>query len=103
MNHKDKSKYDRIEQDELNIKSHLNTSLDLSGISVSEDLINRTLAAIKEQAISSEEVTKTDDLAPRKKIIAWNRYIRGFAGVAAAALIVVIGYNFIQHMPLCMK
>lgn len=104
MNHNDKSKYDRIEHDELNIKSHLNTSLDLSGISVSEDLINRTLAAIKDQTTGrSEEVTKTDNLAPRKKIIAWNRYIRGFAGVAAAALIVVIGYNFIQHMPLGMK
>ncbi len=103
MNRYDKNKYDRIEHDELNIKSHLNTSLDLSGISVSEDLINRTLAAIKEQTISSEEVTKTDDLAPSKKIIAWNRYIRGFAGVAAAVLIVVIGYNFIQQMPLGMK
>ena len=86
MNYNGKDKNDKIELDELKIKSHLNTSLDLIGISVSEDLINRTLAAIKEQALSGEdEVTQTSIMKPTKKIIAWNRYIRGFAGVAAAA------------------
>jgi hypothetical protein len=103
MNNND-NKNDKLELDELNIKSHLNTSLDLSGISVSEDLINRTLAAIKEQSVSSkDEVTKTSTTEPTKKIIAWNRYIRGFAGVAAAVIIVAIGFNIIQQMPIGMK
>ncbi|MDF2906228.1 MAG: hypothetical protein K0R34_1549 [Herbinix sp.] len=103
MNNND-NKNDKLELDELNIKSHLNTSLDLSGISVSEDLINRTLAAIKEQSVSSkDEVTKTSTMEPTKKIIAWNRYIRGFAGVAAAVIIVAIGFNIIQQMPIGMK
>jgi hypothetical protein len=104
MNYNGKDKNDKIELDELNIKSHLNTSLDLSGISVSEDLINRTLAAIKEQALSGEdEVTQTSIMEPTKKIIAWNRYIRGFAGVAAAVVVVVVGYNLIQRIPFGMK
>jgi hypothetical protein len=104
MNYNDKEKNDKIELDELNIKSHLNTSLDLSGISVSEDLINRTLAAIKEQSLSGkDEVTQTSIMEPTKKIIAWNRYIRGFAGVAAAVVIVAVGYNLVQRMPFGMK
>jgi hypothetical protein len=104
MNYNEKEKNDKIERDELNIKSHLNTSLDLSGISVSEDLINRTLVAIKEQSSSSKnEVTKTSIIEPTKKIIAWNRYIRSFAGVAAAVVIVAVGYNLVQRMPFGMK
>ena len=104
MNYSDKNKNDKLELDELNIKSHLNTSLDLSGISVSEDLINRTLAAIKEQSISDkEEDTTTKTTEPSKKIIVWNRYVRGFAGVAAAIILVVIGYNVVQQMPMGMK
>ncbi len=104
MNYNDKDKNDKIELDELNIKSHLNTSLDLSGISVSEDLINRTLAAIKEQSLSGkDEETKTSIMEPTKKIIAWNRYIRGFAGVAAAVVIVVVGYSLVQRIPFGMK
>jgi hypothetical protein len=104
MNYNDKDQNDKIELDELNIKSHLNTSLDLSGISVSEDLINRTLAAIKEQSLSGkDEVTQTSFMEPTKKIIAWNRYFRGFAGVAAAVVIVAVGYNLVQRNPFGMK
>ncbi len=104
MNYKDKEKNDMIEQDELNIKDHLNTSLELNGISVSEDLFNRTLAAIKEQSLSgNNEVTQESILEPAKKIITWNRYFRGFAGIAAAVVIVVVGYNLIQRMPIGMK
>ena len=104
MNYNDKDKNDKIELDELNIKSHLNTSLDLSGISVSDDLFNRTLAAIREQSLSGkEDATNTSTTKPTRKIIAWNRYIRGFAGVAAAVVIVVIGYNLMQSIPIGMK
>ncbi len=89
---------DKNEMDDLNIDRHLNTSLDLSGISVSEDLINRTLAAIKEQP-TQEQKSQTGSKEISKKIIPWNRYVRGFAGVAAAALIVVVGYNALSQIP----
>jgi hypothetical protein len=98
MKYNDK-KNDDLEMDELNIKSHLNTSFDLSGISVSEDLINRTLAAIKEQpAEKKEQQSGSEELG--KKIIPWSRYVRRFAGVAAAVLIVAVGYNVIKQVPL---
>jgi hypothetical protein len=97
MNYNDKKK-DDLEMDELNIKSHLNTSLDLSGISVSEDLINRTLAAIKEQPVENKD-PKLGSEQLGKKIIPWGRYVRGFAGVAAAVLIVAVGYNVIKQEP----
>lgn len=96
MNYNDKKK-DNIEIDDMKIKSHLNASLDLSGINVSEDLINRTLEAIKKQsAEQTDTVTEVNTKEVPKKVIPWNRYIRGFAGVAAAALIVVAGYGLIS-------
>ena len=39
MNFDDKEK-EQLDFEQLNIKSHLNTSMELKGISVSEDLIN---------------------------------------------------------------
>lgn len=100
MSFKDKKNND-MEKDDMNIKSHLNTSLDLNKIKVSEDLINRTLEAIRLQS-SVENSKKEDDLNAKdvqKKIIPWNRYIRGFAGVAAAVLIVFVGYNVMKNFP----
>jgi hypothetical protein len=94
-----KDKRNEIEMDEFNIKSHLNTSLDLSGINVSEDLINRTLAAIKEHSAENKE-PQTGFEENSKKVIPWNRYVRGFAGVAAAVLIVAVGYNVMKQVPL---
>ncbi|MHB8129053.1 MAG: hypothetical protein ACYDEX_08660 [Mobilitalea sp.] len=85
-------KQNDLEIDDMNIKSHLNTSFDISGISVSEDLINRTLEAIKRQP-AEQLVNQTETKDFSKKVISWNKYIRGFAGVAAAVLIVVVGYN----------
>lgn len=100
MSYNDK-KNDSMEIDDLNIKSHLNTSLDLSGISVSEDLINRTLAAIKEQSVSSQEEGQEDGADKReRKVLPWNKYVRGVAGIAAAAIVAVIGINYINHMPM---
>lgn len=70
--------------DELNIKSHLNTSLELEGISVSEDLINRTLDAIK------KEETKIKDDGPLSFV---RKHGKLLATVAAAVILLVVGIN----------
>jgi hypothetical protein len=95
MNYNDK-KNDKLEMDDMKIKSHLNTSLDLSGISVSEDLINRTLEAIKKQPVEQQE-SQIKKVETTKKVIPWNKYVRGFAGVAAAVLVIVAGYNLLSR------
>lgn len=93
-----------IEMDDMNLRTHLNTSLDLSGINVSEDLINRTLAAIKVQAASYQDNEyQYEKEEPRNKVIVWNRYARGFAGVAAAALIIAIGYGAMTQVSFMSK
>lgn len=112
MNYKDK-KNNNIENDDMNIKSHLNASLDLSGISVTEDLINRTLEAVKKNSSEQKTAgyrtaaqktsvrpgtagTKGNLEAGHRKIILWNRYTRTFAGVAAAAIVVIAGYGLMS-------
>jgi len=100
MSFKDK-KIDNIELDDMKIKSHLNTSLDLNKISISEDLINRTLEAIRMQP-STENSKSEDDLKfkdVQKKVIPWNRYARSIVGVAAAVLVVLVGYNVMKSLP----
>lgn len=91
----------KTEYDDMNIKSHLNTSLELEGISVSEELIQRTLAAIKEQQVQKKEHgdVKAEE-RHRTSIVPWNRYVRSFAGVAAALLLLVVGYNVLKQMPI---
>lgn len=98
MNYNNK-KHD-LEIDEFDIKAHLNTSLDLSGISVSEDLIHRTLAAIKasEQEKASMETVSEENDTIGKRVIPFSRYIRGIAGVAAALFIVIVGYSVLKSV-----
>jgi hypothetical protein len=95
MNYNDKKSNNEL--DDMNIKSHLNASLDLSGINVSEDLINRTLAAMGQQ---QSEQTDREETAEhrRKKVIPWNRYLRTAAGIAAAVVVVVLGYQAVSQM-----
>ena len=95
---------DNVELDDMDIKSHLDASLDLSGISVSEDLINRTLAAIKKQETEQQKTEQQEGLGglvpasgKEKKVINWGRYVRGFASVAAAAVILVAGYHILNN------
>lgn len=97
----DWNKNKKIEIDDMNIRSHLNTSLDLEEINVSEELFNRTLAAIKEQQAQREEhgATKGEEKFGAK-MIPWSRYVRSFAGVAAALILVVAGYQLIKQMPI---
>lgn len=80
-----------IEKDDMNLKMHLNTSLENSGISVSEALINRTLTAIKNQSDNTPAIEEIKQ--PETKIIPWTRYLRNLTAVAAAGLILVMGLN----------
>ena len=95
----DQKKNGNMENDELNIKSHLNTSLDLEGISVSEDLINRTLDAIRKQSQEAADPVKIEqDQKPERNVIPWFKYARNIAVVAAAGLVLVLGMNNIGQM-----
>ncbi|MDD3172256.1 MAG: hypothetical protein PHF63_01080 [Herbinix sp.] len=91
-----------LDIDGRSIKSHLDTSFDLNGIHVSEDLINRTLNAIKQQEVEQQETAQQDSKEGNEKeivkIIPWSRYIRRIVGVAAAVLVVTAGVNFISGM-----
>lgn len=86
-------KNNQILKDDMNIKLHLDTSLDMGGISISEELINKTLAAIRQQAPAS--VTGISDWKEGTKTGRTSRalWIRGLTSVAAAALILVVGIN----------
>lgn len=89
--------YNNNKNNDLNIKAHLDASLDLTGISVSEELINKTLSAIKSN--TSEMTDLVDkDLNTNNKIISWNRYVHSFAKVAAVVLIVAAGYAMLNNM-----
>jgi hypothetical protein len=92
MNYKNNNK-----NDDLNIKAHLDASLDLSGISVSEELITKTLSAIKSK---TPEMTDGNDkdLNTNRKVITWNRYVHSFAKVAAVILIVTAGYAMLSNL-----
>ncbi|NLZ72815.1 MAG: hypothetical protein GX905_03215 [Bacteroidales bacterium] len=77
------------ELDFLCLKDHLNASFDKDNISVSDDLINRTLQAAKEKT-SSDIIS----LEEKKK----NRIpTRGIIQVAAAILFVFVFYNFTSN------
>ncbi|MBE5966298.1 MAG: hypothetical protein E7255_04955 [Lachnospiraceae bacterium] len=92
MNFENK-KTDNSYFDDMNIRTHLDTSLDLSGISVSEQLIQKTLRAIKEQPVGPSE---QEDSSRHFKPIPWKRYVRSLTGAAAAVLILFAGYHFIS-------
>ncbi|MGB4658190.1 MAG: hypothetical protein WBI07_03295, partial [Mobilitalea sp.] len=110
-------------KDDMDIKARLNHSLDLSGITVSEDLIRRTLIKIKEQPIMLDNEAQQEELGMQKriakknqnnqltkeempsepksfreKIIPFSRYVRSLAGVAAAVAIFVVGIHAMQNL-----
>lgn len=94
--------YSKVNNDDLNIKAHLDASLDR--ISMSEDLIKRTLKAIHLQTPESAENTGVaEDIGDRskrnreKKTVLPNKYIYGFARVAAVVLIVAAGYAMLRN------
>ena len=90
----DPNEKDIFEVDELNIRSHLNTSLEAEGISVSEDLINRTLEAIRMQ--NPEDDGLVSDRLELKKPSSILRHTRVLVKVAAAVLVLVVGLATIR-------
>ena len=58
---------ERIDFDKLNIKSHLNASLEEDGINVSEELIRRTLDAIRMHEANEPDAAK--DIVDHKNLI----------------------------------
>lgn len=89
--------YYKNETDDLKIKAHLDASLDKKGISVSEELISRTLAAIKADSQKADGARDRD--ADNRRLIPWNKYIFAFARVAAVVMIVAAGYAIIRNIP----
>ncbi len=77
------------EFDFLCLKDHLNASFDEDNISISDDLINRTIQAAKENA--SPEVNSFEI---KKK---YKFPIRGFVQAAAAILFVLVFFNFASN------
>lgn len=98
----DSKNVNEIENDKLNIKSHLNNSLEAEGISVSEELVLRTLDALRLNEAKGLEMSK-DDMVARKPIIKI-RHAPTLITVAAAALILVVGLSAFRLIsPLGMK
>lgn len=90
-----------IEIDELNIKSHLNTSLEADEISVSENLISRTLDAIRLNESNDSDRDKGNNKYKRPLLFRHNRTL---VTVAAAALILVVGFSALRTIsPIGMK
>lgn len=82
-----------IEMDKLNIKSHLNTSLEADGITISEDLIRRTMDAIELHEADNTDTSK-DNMDIKRSV--FFRHTRTLVTVAAAALILVVGLNALR-------
>ena len=84
----------KIDIDKLDIKAGLNASLDKEGISVSEDLVRRTLEAIRMNEASGRE--SGVNMTERKKPVFSYGYVRTFVAAAAAVLVLVAGLNAIR-------
>jgi len=87
------NKGNKFDIDDLDIKSCLNASFEDEGISVSEDLINRTLDAIRKHA--AEDFGSEKELDEHKKPASFLRKTRILISAAAAVAILFIGINAI--------
>ncbi len=83
---------ENTKNDDIYIKKHLNSSFDLSSISVSEDLINRTLNAIRDREENLKDKIET------AKAVKWYKNMRVISGIAVAVLLLVAGINTIGRM-----
>lgn len=99
------STFSKALTDDNSIKSHLNTSLELEGITVSEELIAKTLSRIKSQDDLKPETVQADPVkhnSTEQKVktdkLNWfrYRYPRVLAGAAAAVIVVAVGLGYIS-------
>ena len=100
QNMKDGSEDQETELFFVNLKDKLDESLDLANVTVSEELIGKTLQAIKMQSSSdstgrNNEATQTKGLdrpkkASEEKVIEVRHFIRRVGSIAAALLILVV-------------
>lgn len=81
----------RIDIDNLSLKDHLNTSFDIDKITVSEDLIARTLKAVKESETQEVLVSQKNEI--KKKQFP----VRQVASAAAVVVLLLIGMNVLQN------
>lgn len=88
------SEYNEFD-DLKNIKSQLDHSLELSEIHVSEELLQRTLEAIKKAQEDPTSVEIPLDSTIKKRNL-WMKYIRNAAAVAAAFIIFVGGFSILN-------
>lgn len=91
-----KNNSNEINKDSLDLKSHLDASFDYDNIKVSEELINKTLEAIKNS--NNKEVLEEDNpkVTPFKKKS--NKWVstRRVAAAAAVLILFVAGYRVID-------
>lgn len=91
-----KNNSNEINKDSLDLKSHLDASFDYDNIKVSEELINKTLEAIKNS--NNKEELKEDNrkVTPFKKKS--NKWVstRRVAAAAAVLILFVAGYRVID-------
>jgi len=90
---------DGMEVDDMNLKSHLDTSFEESGLRVSEDLIRKTMEAINQQTLN-KSVEDKKVVNYKAKVNQRNMYIRRYAGVAAAVVLLIVGYQMVQNVGL---
>jgi hypothetical protein len=82
--------------DDFHIKSHLNTSFELRGIKVSEELIQKTLKAVREADQSESGKASVSSINEHSKRPTWIRYSRLIAGAAAAVIVMAVGINYLS-------
>lgn len=83
-----------LERDKFNINYHLNTSLEAEGISVSEDLIRRTMDAIRLNEVQASDTVKEDKVPVRPYYL---RNARALVSLAAAALLLFVGLSALRN------
>jgi len=87
MENKNKENSSSIDIDKVCLKDHLNASFDNDSIKVSEELIARTLLAIKKDELSTENQQHNTNKFP----------IRRFVSAAAVILVLFVGIKVIQN------
>ncbi len=75
--------------DNLNLKDHLNASFDIDKITVSEDLIARTLKAVKESELQEERLQEAEKIR--------HFPVRRLVSAAAVILVLLVGIRVAQN------